>query len=123
MRLLLVAMILVLLMQPGIAQDSGYTGHYYLEICNPVPKDDIKIEIFDELDESWCTGFILGATKMLRASRELGNPLICIPKKTDARQLFPTFVKRLHERPERLHMDVGGLFFLIMVEIYPCESE
>jgi len=123
MRKLLAAMVLVLVMQPGLAQEKPLDGNYMLKACAAhlaLVEDRDADFLWSELggySAGFCSGFVHGSGE---AHKNL-DPKVCTPDSVTNGQMIRVYMTYLKWNPELLHKDAGELLHWALLEFFACE--
>jgi hypothetical protein len=125
-RFLFVALFLIPLAVPALAQSSPHDGAHFLGDCNQAVKmdDDLDPRKVDFARAMYCAGFVKGYVDAIVISDAIapGTFFICLPNSLAPMHVTRVFVKYLQDHPESLHEQGRLLLQLALIKAYPCKK-
>lgn len=136
MKILITILALLSITSFGHATESDTqinTGNDFLKVCHGAFVADIsKLELFENVQLISCgsylngieggIGFYSALLNKMSESKKFSLPY-CIPANVPITQKAKIIKKFLDEHPEQLHEPAVALYFVAMVQAFPCETQ
>ncbi len=117
---------LYLIFHSSLCLSNTQTGNDILRSCGPIVNmlDGKKIDLKEETQGLWCTGYISGLLDGIALSpiKVDGKDVLCLPKDGISNdQAIRIVVKWLREHPDKLHLSGRMEALISLVKSFPCK--